>query len=174
MPQGNLESTTEAGVLAIVAGVHADLEAEVAAHRAALPNATPGELRSAVLGKALFGAGRARMAHAQTLSGRTHVYSSGYRSTALNGRLGAAQTVELPFVFDIADKPRLHGDTGMPGPDPPREPGAVAAALKARCRVAQCPPVGTVRRRAPAVLARISSRCRRLWTDTVTMRTVLA
>ncbi|RSM62843.1 carboxylesterase [Amycolatopsis sp. WAC 01376] len=73
-----------------------------------------------VLGEALFGAGTARMAqaHAQLSGGRTHVYSFGYRSTALNGRLGAAHTVELPFVFDIADKPWLHGDTGLLGPDP--------------------------------------------------------
>jgi para-nitrobenzyl esterase len=91
VPQGNLESSVETE-----------------------------ELRSALLGEVLFGAGTARMAqaHAQISGGRTHVYSFGYRSTALNGRLGAAHTVELPFVFDIADKPWLHGDTGLLGPDP--------------------------------------------------------
>jgi len=120
VPQGNLESSTWADVLALAASVCTDPETEVAAHRAALPNATPGELRSAVLGKALFGAGTAHMAHAhaQISGGRTQVYSFGYRSTALNGRLGATHTVELPFVFDIADKPWLHGATGMLGPDP--------------------------------------------------------
>ncbi|WP_410576797.1 carboxylesterase/lipase family protein [Amycolatopsis sp. lyj-108] len=82
-----------------------------------------------VLGEALFGAGTARMAqaHAQISGGRTHVYSFGYRSTALNGRLGAAHTVELPFVFDIADKPWLHGDTGLLGPDP--APDGLAARM---------------------------------------------
>ncbi|RSN32206.1 carboxylesterase [Amycolatopsis sp. WAC 01416] len=82
-----------------------------------------------VLGEALFGAGTARMAqaHAQISGGRTHVYSFGYRSTALNGRLGAAHTVELPFVFDIADKPWLHGDTGLLGPDP--APDGLAARI---------------------------------------------
>lgn len=120
VPQGNLESSVETDVLAIAARVHADPEAAVAAHRAAQPNATPGELRSAVLGEALFGAGTARMAqaHARISGGRTHVYSFGYRSTALNGRLGATHTVELPFVFDIADKPWLHGDTGLLGSGP--------------------------------------------------------
>ncbi|MFC7330039.1 carboxylesterase/lipase family protein [Marinactinospora rubrisoli] len=120
VPQGDLESSTEADVLAIAARVHADPTAAITAHRAAEPNATPGRLRSAVLGEALFGAGTARMAqaHAQISGGRTHVYSFGYRSTALNGQLGAAHTVELPFVFDIADKPWLHGDTGLLGPDP--------------------------------------------------------
>nr|WP_245755424.1 carboxylesterase family protein [Actinopolyspora alba] len=57
-------------------------------------------------------------AHARISGGRTHVYSFGYRSTALTGRLGATHTVELPFVFDTADKPWLHGDTGLLGPDP--------------------------------------------------------
>lgn len=72
------------------------------------------------LGETLFGAGTSRLAraHARISGGRTHVYSFGHRSTARDGRLGAAHTVELPFVFDIADEPWLHGDTGLLGPDP--------------------------------------------------------
>ncbi|GAA1253944.1 carboxylesterase family protein [Prauserella halophila] len=120
VPQGNLDSSTEADVHAIAARVYEDPATGVAARRAALSDATPGELRSAVLGEALFGAGTAHMAqaHARISGGRTHVYSFGYRSTALDGRLGAAHTVELPFVFDIADKPWLHRNTGLLGPDP--------------------------------------------------------
>ncbi|GAA5115993.1 hypothetical protein GCM10023320_15590 [Pseudonocardia adelaidensis] len=57
-------------------------------------------------------------AHAQLSGGRTHVYSFGYRSTALGGRLGAAHTVELPFVFDLAHESWLHGESGLLGPDP--------------------------------------------------------
>lgn len=57
------------------------------------------------------------MAQAHGEIGRTYVYSFSYRSTALDGRLGAAHTVELPFVFDLADEPWLHGDTGLLGPD---------------------------------------------------------
>lgn len=131
VPQGNLEASTEADVLATAARVYADPETKVAAYRAALPETTPGELRSAVLGEALFGAGTARMAqaHARISGGRTHVYSFGYRSTALNGRLGAAHTLELPFVFDIAGKPWLHGDTGLLGPGP--APDGLAARVHA-------------------------------------------
>ncbi|MFD0401680.1 carboxylesterase/lipase family protein [Kitasatospora sp. NPDC127121] len=127
VPQGGLESTTDADVLAVAARVHADPEAALAAHRAVRPGATPGELRSAVLGQALFEAGTARLAqaHARISGGRTHRYSFGYRSTALGGRLGAAHTVELPFVFDVADEPWLHGDTGLLGPDP--APAGLAA-----------------------------------------------
>ncbi|MEV8328203.1 carboxylesterase family protein [Kitasatospora sp. NPDC056731] len=127
VPQGGLESTTDADVLAVAARVHTDPEAALAAHRAARPGATPGELRSAVLRQALFEAGTARLAqaHARVSGGRTHRYSFGYRSTALGGRLGAAHTVELPFVFDVADEPWLHGDTGLLGPEP--APAGLAA-----------------------------------------------
>jgi para-nitrobenzyl esterase len=118
VPQDRLEPSTEADLLALAAQVHDDPEALVATHRAARPDATPGELRSAVLGETLFGAGTARMAdaHARISGGRTHVYSFAHRSTALDGRLGATHTVELPFVFDLADEPWLHGDTGLLGP----------------------------------------------------------
>ncbi|WP_410586667.1 carboxylesterase/lipase family protein [Amycolatopsis sp. lyj-23] len=120
VPQGNLEATTEADVRALAARVHPDPETAIATHRAARPKATPGELRSAILGEVLFGAGTARMAraHARISGGRTHVYSFGHRSTALGGRLGAAHTVELPFVFDVAGEPWLHGDNGLLGPGP--------------------------------------------------------
>jgi para-nitrobenzyl esterase len=86
---------------------------------------------SAVLGNTLFGAGTARLAqaHARISGGRTHLYSFGYRSTALDGRLGAAHTVELPFVFDLAEKPWLHGETGLLGPDP--APPGLAARMHA-------------------------------------------
>lgn len=72
---------------------------------------------SAALGDALFGAGTARMIAAHA-SGRTFAYSFAHRSTALDGKLGAAHTVELPFVFDVAGEPWLHGDTGLLGRGP--------------------------------------------------------
>jgi para-nitrobenzyl esterase len=86
-----------------------------------------GERQSKLLGDALFGTGTARMAdaHAHVAAGRTHVYSFGHRSTAFDGRLGATHTVELPFVFDLADEPWLHGETGLLGPDP--APGGLAS-----------------------------------------------
>jgi para-nitrobenzyl esterase len=126
-PQGVLESTTQADVLTLAIRLHADPDAALAAHRAAQPEHTPGELRSALLGHTLFESGTQHMAqaHARISGGRTHVYSFGYHSTALGGRLGAAHTVELPFVFDIADKPWLHGDTRLLGPDP--APAGLAA-----------------------------------------------
>lgn len=75
------------------------------------------------LGRTLFGAGTERLAtaHSRISDGHTHRYSFGHRSTALDGRLGAAHTVELPFVFDVAGEPWLHGEAGLLGPDPAPE-----------------------------------------------------
>ncbi|MFJ9615992.1 carboxylesterase family protein [Streptomyces noursei] len=79
VPQGDLESTTEADVLAVATRVHADPETVLAAHCAARPDETPGELRSAMLGQALFESGTTRMAqaHARIAGGSTYVYSFG-------------------------------------------------------------------------------------------------
>lgn len=129
VPQGKLEPSTEADVLTLAAAGYAEPAAVIAAFRTARPDATPGELRSALLGEALFGAGSTRMARAHSrISGhRTHVYSFAQRSTALDSRLGAAHTVELPYVFDLADEPSLHGDSGLLGPD--AAPAGLAEAM---------------------------------------------
>jgi para-nitrobenzyl esterase len=120
VPQGKFETSTDADVRTVAAATSATPEAAIAALRELRPGASPGELRSALLGNALFGTGSARLtaAHAVLAPGRTFGYSFGYRSTALDGRLGAAHTVELPFVFDVVGEPWLHGDSGLLGPDP--------------------------------------------------------
>ncbi|WP_396898828.1 carboxylesterase/lipase family protein [Mycolicibacterium sp.] len=120
VPQGTFDTSQHADVVAVAAQTHSDPHAAAAAVAADRPHATHGELRSTLLGEALFGVGSARMAQAHSsISQRgTYVYRFGFRSTALGGKLGAAHTVELPFVFDIADSPWLHGDTGLLGPDP--------------------------------------------------------
>jgi para-nitrobenzyl esterase len=118
VPQGKFESSQRPDVLAAASYTHRDPQAAVEAMMAHRPQASPGELRSALIGDALFGAGSTRMAEAHSQISRrgTYVYRFGFRSTALHGRLGAAHTVELPFVFDIADAEWLHGQTGLLGP----------------------------------------------------------
>lgn len=120
VPQGTFDTSQHADVLAVAAQTHSDPHAAAAAVATDRRHATQGELRSALLGDALFGTGSARIARAHSLiSARgTYVYRFGFRSTAFDGKLGAAHTVELPFVFDIADSPWLHGKTGLLGPDP--------------------------------------------------------
>jgi para-nitrobenzyl esterase len=123
VPQGRFDTSQRADVLAAAAQSHSDPQAAVDGLATRLPHATHGELRSALLGDALFGAGSDRMAHAHSSISRrgTYVYRFGFRSTAVDGKLGAAHTIELPFVFDIADSPWLHGETGLLGPDPVAE-----------------------------------------------------
>lgn len=119
VPQGSFDTSQHSDVVAVAAQTHSDPEAAVDELAARLPHASHGELRSALLADALFGSGSARMARAHSLiSARgTYVYRFGFRSSALDDKLGAAHTVELPFVFDIADSPWLHGKTGLLGPD---------------------------------------------------------
>ncbi|MGX9674172.1 carboxylesterase/lipase family protein [Mycobacterium sp. HM-7] len=120
VPQGSFDTSQHGDVVAVAAQAHSDSQATVDDLAARLPRATHGELRSALLTDALFGSGSARMARAHSLVSvrGTYVYRFGFRSSALDGKLGAAHTVELPFVFDIADSPWLHGKTGLLGPDP--------------------------------------------------------
>ena len=120
VPQGTFDTSQHADVLAVAAQTHSDPHAAAATVAADRPHATHGELRSVLLGEALFSTGSARMAQAHSsISQRgTYVYRFGFRSSAVGGKLGAAHTVELPFVFDIADSPWLHGETGLLGPGP--------------------------------------------------------
>lgn len=92
----------------------------VAAYRAAHPGAAPGQLRSAVMGDALFGAGSRALAdaHADRSSGATYSYLFDWRSSALDGLLGATHTMELPFVFDL-DPAQLSGPGQLLGPSTP-------------------------------------------------------
>jgi para-nitrobenzyl esterase len=118
-PQGNLTTSTEGDLLETAAKVADDPAALVASHRARRPQATPGELRSAIMGDALFGTGSRRLAEAH---GTAYTYEFAWRSSAVDGQLGAAHTMELPFVFDRLDLPALRGPRGLLGAgEPPAE-----------------------------------------------------
>ncbi|MFE5847271.1 carboxylesterase/lipase family protein [Streptomyces niveus] len=124
-PQGRLTTSTERDVRE-TAAAHGDGDTFVAAHRARRPAAGHGEVRSAILGDALFGAGSRRLAEAH---GRAHVYEFGWRSPAVDGLLGSAHTVELPFVFDRLGLPSLRGRRGLLGPAEP--PASLAGEMHA-------------------------------------------
>ncbi|AHH97457.1 carboxylesterase/lipase family protein [Kutzneria albida] len=90
-------------------------------YRRARPEASFGELRSAIMGDALFSAGSWALVdvHAAHPQSATYAYEFAWRSQALHGELGATHAVELPFVFDLAHLPQLHGPTALLGPDKP-------------------------------------------------------
>ncbi|MGW0791294.1 carboxylesterase/lipase family protein [Streptomyces sp. NPDC002911] len=120
-PVGTYSTSTDADVEAAAAASHPDPAKLVEAYRAARPKASPGALRSAIMGDALFGAGSWAMAsaHATHPSSGTYGYEFTWRSEALGGELGATHGVELPFVFDLAGLPRLHGPKALLGPGKP-------------------------------------------------------
>lgn len=142
VPTGEYARSTAADVDAIAARSHPDPSKLVKVYQRARPGGDFGALRSAVLGDALFGAGSwaladayaARATYTAHASGAAHTtypartssatfrYEFAWRSEALDGRLGATHTMELPFVFDLADLPSLRGPDALLGPvAPPAE-----------------------------------------------------
>ncbi|ANB04174.1 carboxylesterase [Streptomyces ambofaciens] len=103
----------------------------VETYRKARPDESFGELRSAIMGDALFGAGSWALAdaHAAHPESATYAYAFAWRSHALDEELGATHAVELPFVFDLAHLPQLQGPSALLGPD--RPPADLAARMHA-------------------------------------------
>jgi para-nitrobenzyl esterase len=120
-PVGEYATSTASDVEAAAARSHPDPARLVRTYRESRPRASSGELRSAIMGDALFGAGTWALAgaHASHPGSGTFGYEFAWRSEALDGELGAAHAVELPFVFDLAHLPRLRGPNGLLGPGEP-------------------------------------------------------
>ncbi len=129
VPQGHLDSSTRADVEQLAAKVDADPATLVRRYRGRFPDAGWGALRSALLGDALFRTGSARtaQAHEQLGGAATHRYEFSWRSTAVDGELGAAHAVELPFVFDRIGLESLRGPAALLGPGEP--PATLAAEM---------------------------------------------
>lgn len=95
----------------------------VETYRTTRPEASSAELRSAIMGDALFGAGSWALAdahadadaHAASSGSATYAYEFAWRSTSLDGELGATHAVELPFVFDLTHLPQLRGPAALLG-----------------------------------------------------------
>ncbi|MEU6482201.1 carboxylesterase family protein [Streptomyces sp. NPDC047017] len=127
VPVGTYASSTAEDVDDTAAVSHPDPARLVATYRTTRPAASSGELRSAIMGDALFGAGSRALAdaHAAHPGTATYAYEFAWRSPALDGALGATHTVELPFVFALTHLPQLHGPTALLGPG--RPPADLAA-----------------------------------------------
>lgn len=121
VPVGKYATSTAADVDDAAARSHPDPARLVETYRTSRPEASFAELRSAIMADALFGAGTRALAaaHAAHAKSVTYVYEFSWRSQALDGELGATHAVELPFVFDLADRPELNGPAALLGPDKP-------------------------------------------------------
>ena len=122
-PFVDLNASSFDDVQSVAALFHPEPDKIVQAYRTAKPSATAGELRTALLGDAMFGVGTRRYARAHAdHEAATFVYEFTWRSDALGGHLGACHLMELPFVFDRVDLPALHGPEGILGTTPaPRD-----------------------------------------------------
>ncbi|MFE2049540.1 carboxylesterase/lipase family protein [Streptomyces sp. NPDC059459] len=121
VPVGKYATSTAGDVDDAAARSHPKPAQLVETYRKARPDASFGELRSAIMGDALFGAGSWALTDAHTAhpESATYAYEFAWRSHALDGELGATHAVELPFVFDLAHLPQLQGPSALLGPDKP-------------------------------------------------------
>lgn len=121
VPVDRFATSDAADVTRAAISSHSSPARLVGTYRGSRPRATFGELRSAIMGDALFGAGSWALteAHASRASSATFAYEFAWRSEALDGQLGATHAVELPFVFDQPDLPVLNGPNALLGPRRP-------------------------------------------------------
>ncbi|WP_331767757.1 carboxylesterase family protein [Embleya sp. NBC_00896] len=129
VPVGKYATSAAGDVDDAAARSHPNPAQLVETYRKERPEASFGELRSAIMGDALFGAGTWALAgaHATHSESATYAYEFAWRSHALDGELGATHAVELPFVFDVAHFPQLRGSAALLGPD--RPPADLAARM---------------------------------------------
>ena len=117
LSDGSIDRVTYEALSAI-AGAYGLSAEGLSAYRAALPGASAGELFSAIQTDWYWRIPAVRMAdaHAMTTRASTYMYEFAWRSPQFGGRLGAAHSVEIPFVFDTLGL----GTEPLLGPHPPQ------------------------------------------------------
>ncbi|MFM7509029.1 MAG: carboxylesterase/lipase family protein [Actinomycetota bacterium] len=95
-----------------------DPESAIAAYRAEFPDATPGEVETAVLTDVVFRVPASELADAQSQHAPVFQYRWDWASPAMCGLIGASHAIEIPFVFDLVEDHRLHVFVGPEAPAP--------------------------------------------------------
>jgi para-nitrobenzyl esterase len=106
----------ESGVLRFVsrtAGAEA-APAIIDEYRAGAPEATPDELLCAIATDRLFRRPAEALLDAQSAHADAYGYQFSYRSTAFDGKLGACHALDVPFTFDVVDRPASAFFVGEP------------------------------------------------------------
>ncbi|MFI9600667.1 carboxylesterase/lipase family protein [Streptomyces sp. NPDC052043] len=114
-PTGLLDRIPEAGLHAATTAYGLDPAKALPVYRETHPNATPGELLSAVATDWFYRIPALRLA--ESVPG-SHVYEFAWRSPQFAGRLGACHALDLPFVFNRLDDPSYTPLTGAHPPQP--------------------------------------------------------
>jgi len=117
LSDGAIDRITEQGLMAIVAAYELPPDG-LSAYRRAYPGASAGDLFSAIQTDWYWRIPAVRLADAHATGSRasTYMYEFAWPSPQMGGRLGAAHSVEIPFVFDTLGL----GTEPMLGRDPPQ------------------------------------------------------
>jgi carboxylesterase 2/para-nitrobenzyl esterase len=117
LSDGSMDRITQDALSGIAHGYGLSAEG-LRAYRAAHLDAGPGDLFSAIQTDWYWRIPAVRMAdaHAATAKASTYMYEFAWRSPQFGGRLGAAHSVEIPFVFNTLGV----GTEALLGPDPPQ------------------------------------------------------
>lgn len=119
MPNGLVDLVTEDLLRMALAGYGVPADDAIAAYRADVPAASPGELLVKAATDWFFRMPAVRLAEARAGGpGRTHMYEFAWPSPQFGGRLGACHALELAFVFDTLG---TAGVEPMAGPAAPQE-----------------------------------------------------
>lgn len=97
----------DAGLRKRVARIVGDDRADevIDAYRADHPGASNDDIAVAAATDWVFRVPAERLLEAQHPHGSTWSYRFAWRSTAFDGRLGACHALDIPFVFDVVDRP---------------------------------------------------------------------
>lgn len=86
-------------------------------YRELLPGRSPGVILGQALTDLMFRVPSAHLGEARTgTTGATYLYESAWRSTAMDGILGAVHCVDIPFAFDNLDAPGVEAALGAKPP----------------------------------------------------------
>lgn len=119
VPNGAIGHITDGILTGTIAAYGLPVEKTLATYRATRPNASPGELLSAIVTDWFYRIPAIRLAEAHTKSNAaTYMYEFAWRSPQFDGMLGACHSLEIAFVFDTLDKEGLEP---VMGPNPPQQ-----------------------------------------------------
>ena len=118
IPSGAIEHINHEALVGVMAVFGLPAEETLATYRAALPNASAGDLLASIQGDWYWRIPSIRVGEAHTKhSPATYMYEFAWRSPQFNGLLGACHGLEIPFVFDTLGPVTR----SMLGTDPPQQ-----------------------------------------------------
>jgi para-nitrobenzyl esterase len=110
-------SATDAALRERIEPIVDDPDDAIAAYRAEFGEGPTPEIEGAMITDLIFRMPAISLAEAQLEHADVWKYQWRWGSPAMGGMLGACHAIELPFVFEIVDDPRLEV---MVGPEPPK------------------------------------------------------